>query len=142
MTSEERSVSGPELDYAFLAEFAKVEPNGTLIAIGASYTEITAQQIPAGHSLHVAGRIRAPEGRGPMNLAFTFRGPTDGSPTVRIGGELITEGARPYAGKIGVLFAVGTTMPLLSEGLHTIDIELEDQIVRRLAFEVRRLVAE
>jgi hypothetical protein len=49
-----------ELDYAFIAEFAKVE-GGKLTAIGASYMQITPPAFPVAHYLSVAGRIRAPE---------------------------------------------------------------------------------
>lgn len=143
MTSSEGTApTTPELDYAFLAEFAKVDPNGLLTAIGASYTQIQVQQLPAPHVLHVAGRIRAPEGHPAMELSFNFRGPTEASPTVTIGGELHTEGATPYAGKVGLLFAIGTTVPLVSEGLHTLEISLDGGLVRRLAFEVHTRPAE
>jgi len=50
----------PELDYAYLAEFAKVE-NNSLTAVGASYTHVEADRLPVIHTVYVAGRVRALE---------------------------------------------------------------------------------
>jgi len=45
-----------ELDYAFIAEFAKFE-NGKLTAVGASYIDVRPPVLPAPHTLSVAGEL-------------------------------------------------------------------------------------
>jgi hypothetical protein len=49
-------VMGPELDYAFLAEYAAVSPHGTLTAVGASFTRVAYPSFPAQQLMAVAGR--------------------------------------------------------------------------------------
>lgn len=137
MTADAPNTEAPDLDYAFLAEFSKVEPNGMLTAVGASYTQLNVPRLPVGHALYVAGRFRAKVGAPPLHLAVSFKGPRSDSPSLEMGGDLVTEGARPYGqGRVGLLFSIGTQVPLLSEGLYTVDIELEGKHVRRLAFDV------
>lgn len=41
-----------------------------------------------------------------------------------------------YNGRVGVLFAVTTVVPLMSEGLCEVTIRIDGQEVRRLAFAV------
>lgn len=56
-----------ELDYAFIAEFAKVE-SGKLTVVGASYTEISARSFPTQHFFSCAGRVRMALGEPPADL--------------------------------------------------------------------------
>ena len=46
------------------------------------------------------------------------------------------ENAYPYRGRVGMLFTIGTTVPLLSVGLRTVDLEIDGMHVRRLALNV------
>ncbi len=130
-------IDGPELDYAFLAEFAKVD-HDQLTAIGASYTHVTASQLPVTHQLYIAGRIRAPEGGDPFELEIAFQGASEGAPELKLSAEIdpakVT--SKPYDGKVGILFAVGTGVPLLAEGLYEVKLSIDGEIVRRLAFSV------
>lgn len=127
-----------DLDYAFLADFAKVEANGTLTSVGASFTFLEAAQLPAAHRLSVAGRVRALVGETP-DLRVDVRGPDD---LFRLGvnGPLThSVNARPYAeGRIGILFALDLQVPLPAAGLYSVGIEVDGTEVRRLAFEVAR----
>lgn len=131
------SLDGPELDYAYLAEFAKVD-HDHLTAIGASYTHVTAQGLPANHQLFVAGRIRAPENGEPFELEIAFRGHHEGSPVITLNAEMNPQQvtSKPYDGKVGMLFAIGFGVPLLHEGLYEILLSIDGEQVRRLAFSV------
>src|SRR5689334_15083029 len=91
------------LDYAFLAEYAKVT-EGLLTALGASYTFVGAATLPSPFTLCVAGRVRAEAGSRP-NLGISLRTPEDRY-RLELGLELTTEGARPYGkhnNRVGVL---------------------------------------
>ena len=44
---------------------------------------------------------------------------------------------RAYEGRVGVLFAATTMMPILNPGLHTVRLLIDDKEVRLLAFEAR-----
>ncbi|MFF2296983.1 DUF6941 family protein [Arthrobacter sp. NPDC058127] len=123
-----------ELDYAFLAEFAKVE-NNQLTVVGASYTHVLAQTLPVNHLLYVAGRVRIAESEPAPTLSIKFRSPAEGL-EIGVDSTLSTQPARPYDGKIGLTFAVGLGVPLMAEGLYEVVIELDGVQVRRLAFDL------
>lgn len=126
----------PELDYAYLAEFAKVD-NNSLTAIGASYTHITTNRLPVRHMLYVAGRVRAAEKAPAFDLAIQFNGPRD-TPELRVTLEAHPAmEARPYDGKVGITFALGMEVPLNYEGLYEVRLFIEEREVRRLAFDVQ-----
>lgn len=124
-----------ELDYAFVAEFAKVE-SGTLTAVGASYLEVRPPAFPAQHSFSVAGRIRAPEDTQAIGLVIRIN-PPPGNMNIVLNGTL-TPGAETvkYDGKLAVLFTATASIALAAPGLCEIFIEVDGQQQRRLAFSV------
>lgn len=124
----------PNLDYAFLADFAKVDASGKLTSVGASFTHLTAATLPTSQIMSVAGRVRVAEESGPLPLLVRFIGPDDSSPTIEATMSLARGSARPYEGRVGVLFTMTTLLPLSSEGLHEVHILLNGEEVRRLAF--------
>ncbi|HZK04555.1 MAG TPA: hypothetical protein VFC82_01755 [Actinomycetaceae bacterium] len=124
-----------ELDYAFLCDFASIE-NGKLTAVGASFTHVRAPELPSMHVFSVAGRIRSLQGAPPIEVRLELTSPDsayqlDVSSTLRPGAEI-----RPYDGKIGLLFAASLNLPLVSAGLYEVRVYLDDELARRLAFEV------
>ncbi|MEI9906668.1 MAG: hypothetical protein WDO06_01065 [Actinomycetota bacterium] len=123
-----------ELDYAFLAEFAKVE-RGLLNCFGASYTHVFIPKLPSTHSLNVAGRIRADVGEDP-SLSIIASSPSN---QYEITFGMVPSGlkeVRSYNGKIGILFAASGPIPIVEMGLYRIAIDLDGKRVRNLAFEV------
>ncbi|NKR11238.1 MULTISPECIES: hypothetical protein [Paenarthrobacter] len=125
----------PELDYAYLAEFAQVSEN-RLTVVGASFTHVTAMMLPAPHNFYVAGRIRCPEDVAGVDLRIEVVPPNE---EYQIVGDLRIEhqgGVRPYNGKVGLLFAVGMSVPIPTVGLYEILIDVEGERARRLAFDV------
>jgi len=125
-----------ELDYAYLADYAVVQ-EGRLTAVGASFTHVNATALPAMFSLSIAGRIRAPQDVTEAHMTVTIDAPES---AYQVRGEIqLTPGEafRPYGeGKIGILFAATTTIPLPTAGLYVVNLDLEGQHVRRLAFDV------
>lgn len=128
-----------ELDYAFLANYARVDPGGTLTAVGASFTHVQAGSVPTQHLLSVAGRIRSHIDAGPVPLRVTLTTPGD-EIRLTFDAELqASEGARPYAGgRIGLLFAVTLAIPLPRVGLYEVTLRLDgaEEAARRLMFDV------
>ena len=123
-----------ELDYAFLADFAKVE-RGLLTCVGASYTHLFVQKLPVTHVLHIAGRIRADLDEHP-NLSITATSPTK---QYEITFGMVPSGlseVRPYNGKVGILFAASGPIPIVEVGLYRIAIDLDGKRARDLVFEV------
>ncbi|SHG08594.1 hypothetical protein SAMN05443575_1329 [Jatrophihabitans endophyticus] len=124
-----------ELDYAFLAEFASIQPNGTLNVLNASYTSVTVPMLPGQHLLSIAGRVRAQEGEPPNQLTIRVRN----APVFELAMEVPladSSASRPYDGKVGRLFALTTLIPTPAAGLYEVLVELDGEQVRRLAFDV------
>ena len=124
-----------ELDYAYLAEYASTK-DGTLTAIGASFTEVVARSFPGMLTLSVAGRIRRAEDDAAPVIRIEFS--TPGNPDLlSINAALETdEQAVRYDGKVATVFALSGPIVINEPGLCECVIYLDDERVRRLAFEV------
>jgi hypothetical protein len=85
-----------ELDYAFLADFARVDANGTLTSVGASFTHVQVQTLPMQRMLSVAGRIRSRRGDPPVALRVSISTPRDEIQLSFDAQLQIGPGARPY----------------------------------------------
>lgn len=124
-----------ELDYAFLAEYAKTEA-GTITAIGASFTEVRVRTFPAVMDIAVAGRIRRKVEDEPPTLKIEFTG-VDGAHLIAVEDVLeVPDDSVEYAGKTASVFAYRGPIPLDSAGLYWCNIYLDGGLVRQLAFTV------
>lgn len=123
-----------ELDYAYLAEYARVDPPGAITAVGASYTHIFVPTFPGQHLLSVAGRIRTVVGEGSLTLGIAVRFEAAFELKVELP-ILEADNARPYNDKVGRLFAITTVVPLPGPGLYEVDLSIDGENVRRLAFD-------
>lgn len=124
-----------ELDYAYIAEFAKVE-GGTLSAIGASYTEVQADSFPTTHIFACAGRVRLAAGEDPAEIRVRIVAPEKDYELVATG-IVDPESGTEYDSKVAGVFAFTNSIPLRVEGLYEVFVEINGEEVRRLAFEVR-----
>lgn len=132
------------LDYAFLADYARVEPNGTLTSIGASFTYVNAQSLPTNHRMAVAGRVRARIEERDIQLGVELVGPNE-SYVLRAGAELNPgDNVRPYGEErfVGHLFALDVQVPLPSAGVYLINLSLAGEHVRTLAFDAQEATPE
>ncbi|VBA61220.1 hypothetical protein LAUMK41_04596 [Mycobacterium attenuatum] len=123
-----------ELDYAFIAEYAKVEA-GKLTAVGASYIDIRPLTLPAQHIVYIAGRIRAPEDAESIALKIRINPP--GNMNIVLDGTITIGAEEPrYDGKVAVMFAASAVIPLVSAGLCEIFVDVDEVEQRRLAFAI------
>lgn len=125
----------PELDYAFLAEYASVV-EGKLTAVGASFTVIRAAVPAPARPVYIAGRFRVPAEHEAIHVGVTVVSPGE---SFSIEGSFALEeepGTRTYLGRVGRLFSAGLEIPLTTEGLYEVLLTLDGEHVRRLAFDV------
>lgn len=128
-------ISRPELDYAFLAEYARVEGN-SLTAVGASFTSLAVPVVPFSTTIYVAGRFRAPADGGPFAVEV-HAGKAHEDPAVIMVTSLDpADAVAPYRGRAGMTFAVGLPVTFASPGMKQVQVVLEGQVVRDLYFEV------
>lgn len=123
------------LDYAFLADYASVEA-GKLTAVGASFTHLAVPHLPVPFGVSIAGRITAPEGVEIVSIGIKIQAPEkaytiEGETEVRPGGDI-----QVYRGKIGLLFALTSVVTLVTSGLYVVNLTVDGDHARRLAFEV------
>ncbi len=123
-----------ELDYAYLADHAQIA-EGKITAVGASFTQVVVGAFPVVIPLSVAGRVRASEGTGQIPIKVSIH-PDDMEFDINFEGELDATNSLPYEGKVGVLFAMGTQVPLSKPGLIEVIVQSGDNFTRRLAFSV------
>lgn len=124
-----------ELDYAYLADFAKVEA-GKLTAVGASYTHMRVSALPAPHLVCLGGRVRLSEDVPGVQVGISVEAP-DKAWRIETGGDLMAdEGTIPYEGRKGLLFAVQIQVVLSTLGLYAVELKLDGELARTLKFEV------
>lgn len=133
---DEQPLEKVELDYAFLAEYARVEGN-SLTAVGASFTVMEGRALPFTTTVYVAGRLRAPQDADPFEVTV-MAGQADGdAPSTAMYTTFNPQdGAHPYRDRVGMTFAVGIPLEITSEGLFQVIIGVDGQRVRTLRFEV------
>lgn len=132
----DRDITEPELDYAFLADWAEVR-DGKLDVLGASYTSLDVSILPWTHDLYIAGRLRVPDDVDVVPLDVTVVAP-DQRYRLTLGTELERDDSfEPYRGRVGFLFAVQLPLPIALEGLYGVRLVLGGELVRVLAFDVR-----
>ncbi len=130
-----------ELDYAYLADYATVQ-DGKISAIGASFTHVRPPELPFLFSSAVAGRIRTSVSEGPVALAVEVRPPNEEF-EFEVSG-MISPGpdVRTYAdGNIGLLFTLAMQLTLPASGLYVVNVKLEGEVARRLAFDVEAIAS-
>lgn len=124
-----------ELDYAFLADYAVVA-DGKLTAVGASFTIVKPPSLPQNLPISIAGRLRASVGTTAAGLKIEVVPPNKEYEINAEGVMHDLEGVQPYDGKLGLLFAFTLALPLVAPGLYVVNLYLEGNLARRLAFEV------
>ncbi len=124
-------------DYAFLCQFARLEPGGTLTAVGAGFAQIAVPTVPTQLSVFVVARLEFKEDeQEPVALQMTFRDPGR-TADVTVAGDVRPN--QPYvaiAGKVQVFAVVAANVAVPQYGLHQVDVSLNGQLVRTLLFEV------
>lgn len=124
-----------ELDYAFLADYATVE-GGRLTAVGASFTNFYVPAFPVNTEFCLAARIRVDEHEGDPELEVTIQASRSNQNVQVTGAVSPGPGTIVYDGKQGILVSLKAGVMVAYPELVTVDIKLNGEHARRLAFEV------
>lgn len=128
-------ITQPELDYAFLAEYARVEGN-SLTAVGASFTSLSVPPLPFSTTIYVAGRFRSPANGTPFSVEVRVGAADDDPAVIMVTSMDPAIAISPYRGRVGMTFAVGIPVTFATLGMKQVRIVLEGEVVRDLYFEV------
>lgn len=124
-----------ELDYAFLADYATVE-SGRLTAVGASFTHFYVPGFPTGADFCLAARIRVAENEPDPELEVTIQAQKSNQ-NIQITGVVAPgPGTIVYDKKQGILVSLKANVMVAYPELVTVDIKINGEHSRRLAFEV------
>lgn len=123
------------LQYALLAEYAKVDAGGLLTVVGAGFDRVVAQRLPSHQTIGVALRAQLAEDDTDATAVVTLSPPA--GLTLRVEMPLKRPpNARPIAGYVGVALATNFTVPLVAAGVYHCSIGLADGEQQDLSFEV------
>ncbi len=122
-----------ELDYAFLAQWARVNGDGTLTAVDASFLRVTAQP-GALFPMAVAGRVRFLGEPYSSDLVIELQGP---DLSVQVSATITADEGSSYGdGRRHALFALTTQVPIVGPGEYRVSVSLDGQPARVLIFTV------
>lgn len=121
-----------DLDFALLADYAAAE-QGKLNLVGGCYTHVWQDQ-PGIHTTYVACRIRTSNDDEQVTLGLSVSSP--GTFQITTEYQLPAPGGPTYDGAHRtLLFTAQMAIPLLASGRYEVNIALNGQTVRTLAFD-------
>lgn len=124
------------LDYALLAEYARVDPLGLLTVVGASFDRIAAQSPGAAQQVHVAIRVLLDEDESDVEFDIKVEPPGQSFTLGFRGSAVRPDGAVSVDGKVAVVVAVGVAIPLPDVGVYKVIVTLSDEVAKTLRFVV------
>lgn len=131
-----------QLDFALVAQFAKLEPGGLLTVVGATVDGIGTEEVPTQAALTVVVRILVgqEERSAAVPVALSFRGPS-GDSLITLSTEFTPEpDLRPVAGQVGAILIANAMLPLPEYGSYELQVRLSDELVKSLPLDVTPIV--
>jgi hypothetical protein len=129
------------LDYALLAEYARVDAAGLLTVVGGSFDRVQAGNSTAAQQLFVALRVLLDESEQPSDFEITVR-PPSGQFSIGISGQAAPNAAAvPVDGTVAVVITVGVLVPLPEVGRYVVSVTLAGREQRELGFIVEHLAS-
>jgi hypothetical protein len=128
----------PEIEYAFLADAAEVQPGQKFHVLGGGVSRVTGSTLPFVHphlSLVVGLRVTAVERNREHEIGFIFTAP-DGSQVTSASGKVIAHGPSEAADVVVTLAIDLWNLTLQSLGEHLVRIMVDGSERKRLGLTV------
>jgi len=128
----------PQLDYAFVCDFVRVE-GGIAHVVGAGIDTLYAAEVPTGHNFGLFARITFTQGEcgRPHRIEVFFRD-TDGQEIAKV--DAVTtpqwESSLPAGWPVGVMLGLNFGLPIPRYGLYAFEIMIDDSSAKSLHFRV------
>lgn len=122
------------LDYALLAEYARVDPSGLITIVGGSFDRVQASGPNVGQQLFVAMRVLLDEGEDGAALEVRVSAPNGEYELGMSAAAQRNPDAQPVDGRVNIMMAMGVLAPLPSSGRYSVKVVLNGQPVRELPF--------
>jgi hypothetical protein len=127
-----------ELDFAMLAEFARVDPSGLLTIVNGAFDQIEMPGPGLVQRMALAFRIELEPNETSASFEVKITQPDEGAALLGLSGTSVpnTEGKTPV-GKLGVITAVDMGFPVMKPGRYVIQVFVEGELAKQLPFDVR-----
>jgi hypothetical protein len=131
----------PDLDYAVLCDYVRVEPTGVAHAIAAGIDTVWTESVPAGQNVGLLVRVafdRTECGR-PHRVEVIFQD-ADGQRLAQLQGGATPEWPpdHPPGWKVGALLGLNVGIPLPAFGQYSFEILLNDNHVKAIPLRVEQ----
>jgi len=125
------------LDFAFLAESARVDAGNTLSGLGIGFTHAYVARLPMAINVTVAGLAwMTEEDQGSTQLSLTLVGAEETYEASLDATLTVHPVERPLEGRFAATFDIPVTVAVPVAGIYRVTIRLDGTIAKTLAFEV------
>lgn len=124
------------LDYAVLAEYARIDSAGLLTVVGGSFDRVHVGSDEGVQQLYVALRVLTKEDEERVPFEVRLKAPDEHYEIVFTGATERAEDARPVGGWYSFIAVLGAVAPLPVAGEYVVDVILAGDTVRTLTFVV------
>lgn len=126
-----------DLDFALLAEFARVDPAGLLTLVSGGFDRVQASGPGLVQQVFVAFRTQLDEGERTVGFKVRVVSPGEDQPEVAVSGVTAANPpAEPQPQQLGVVSVVGLGIPINAEGRYVVQVSIGGSLARELPFVV------
>ncbi|PZS39148.1 MAG: hypothetical protein DLM62_09830 [Pseudonocardiales bacterium] len=124
------------LDYALLAEYARIDPAGLVTIVGGSFDRVQAMSTSGAHPTYLVMRVLLDESEEAASFEVSVEPPNKVYALQLTGTAARHPAAVPVDGRVGVTLTIGLMVPIVAAGLYVARVSLEGQSVQALPFVV------
>ena len=124
------------LDYALLAEYARIDPAGLVTIVGGSFDRVQAPSTGGIQQTYVVMRVLLDESEEAASFEVSVEPPNKAYAMQLAGTARRNPAAVPVDGRVGVTLTIGLMVPIVAVGRYVATVSLEGQPVQDLPFMV------
>jgi hypothetical protein len=124
------------LDYALLADYARIDSAGLVTIVGGSFDRVQATSTGGAQQTYVVMRVLLDEAEETASFEVSVEPPTKTYALQLAGTAARNPAAMPVDGRVGVTLTIGLMVPIVAAGRYVARVSLEGQPVQDLPFVV------
>lgn len=126
-----------ELDYAMLAEFARLDASGLLTVVGGNFDQVATGRSGVVYPCALFLRFRLDQGEDSVSFEVKINGADEPEPIVGVTGSAqISPDAASIDGKYYPQSVVPLGVPLMKAGRYTVAVTVDGEVAREMPFVV------
>lgn len=124
------------LDYALLAEYARIDPAGLVTIVGGSFDRVQVTSTSGGQQTYVVMRVLLDESEETASFEVSVEPPNKAYALRLAGTAARNPAAAPVDGLVGVTVTIGLMVPIVAAGRYVARVSLAGRPVQDLPFVV------